>query len=215
MPSTKGGLVPAALINLSTSERVHFMFNPSEYTLTKQNTWERKATKGKDVPSVTFKQGGAIKLKLQLFFDTYADSTDVRLYTDMLWKMMAVDQTKKNAQSDKSDPPMVAFEWGKFYFKAIITNISQKFTLFLPDGTPVRTTVDVSLEQVVAEGDYEPQPVGNTTAAASQSVTTTSSDRMDTIAADQTGDSNNYREIAEANNIDDPRNVPPGTQLSV
>jgi hypothetical protein len=215
MPSTRGGLVPAALINLNTNERVNCMFNPNEYTITKNNSWERKETKGKNVPAVTFKQGGSQTLKLQLLFDTYAEGTDVRLHTDMIWKMMAVDETKKNPKSGKSDPPMVAFEWGKLYFKAVITSLSQKFTLFLQDGTPVRTTVDITLEQLIDEDDYRPQPAGATPASDSTVVTTTSSDRPDTIAAEQTGDPANQRQIMEANNIDNPKKIPPGTPLNV
>lgn len=214
MVATRGGLVPAALINESTQERVNFMFNPNEYTLTKNNTWERKESKGKNVPSIEFKQGGSQTLKLQLLFDTYAEGTDVRDYTDLIWKMMAVDETKKNSKTGKSSPPHVTFEWGKLYFTAVITTISQKFTLFLPNGTPVRTTVDITLEQHIDEGDYKPQPV-NSEAIDTDAVTTDSSDRADTLAAEQTGDASNYRGMCEANGIDNPKKIPAGTSMSV
>ncbi len=215
MPNTKGGLVPAALINLSTGERVNFMFNPTEYSLTKSNTWKSKPIKGKNIPAVEFQQGGVQTLKLQLLFDTYADGADVRGYTDMIWKMMAIDETKKDARTDKSEPPHVAFEWGQFYFTAVLTNVSQKFTMFLADGTPVRTTVDVTLQQAQDETNFQAQAAGAEPAAAPSAVTTTSSDRLDTVAASQTGDASNQRAIAEANNIDNPRSIPPGTTLRV
>jgi hypothetical protein len=35
MPTTKGGLVPAKLVNLATNDEVNCMFNPHEYSLTK------------------------------------------------------------------------------------------------------------------------------------------------------------------------------------
>ena len=148
MATTKGGLEPATITNVDTSETVRCMFNPHEYTLTKQNRWERGKKKGKNVPKLKFTQGGAQQLKLQLFFDTYADGSDVREHTDSLWRMMMVNADKVNPRSNKSEPPPVMFQWGGLVFAAVITNMSQKFTLFLKDGTPVRATVDISLEQL-------------------------------------------------------------------
>ena len=109
---TKGGLVQSKLINLSTGTEVPCMFNPFEYTLNKSNSWEKKPVKGKNVPQVTFKQGGSQILKLTLYFDSQVDNGDVRKYTDPMWEMMMVDDKAKNARSDKSQPPEVAFEWG-------------------------------------------------------------------------------------------------------
>lgn len=215
MPITKGGLVPAKLINLNTGEEVNFMFNPNEYTLTKSNTWEAKPQKGKNIPAQEFKQGGVQSLKLQLRFDTYADGADVRLHTDMIWKMAAIDETQKDANSDKSRPPLVAFQWGKLYFTAVIKSISQKFTLFLPDGTPVRTTVDLTLDQAEDTTDFQPQPVASEPAATPQVVTSDSSQRIDHVAASQTGSASNQRAVAEASNVDNPKKVPNGTSLTV
>jgi hypothetical protein len=214
MPQTKGGLVPAQLINLSTNEKVHFMFNPKEYTISKSNTWERKAVRGRNTPVVKFKQGGSQTLKLQIFFDTYAEGTDVRNHTDAIWKMMAIDETEEDSDSGKSAPPMVAFQWGRLHFKAVIKTMSQKFTMFLKNGTPVRTTVDLTLEQLIDVDDYRPQPGGgsaaNTTVVQSQQ-----GQRLDNVAANQTGDASNYRDVADANNIDNPKKVPSGTSLTI
>ena len=69
MSPTRGGLEPAVIVNKDTGETVRCMFNPHEYTLTKQNRWERGETKGKNVPRLKFSQGGSQTLKLQLFFE--------------------------------------------------------------------------------------------------------------------------------------------------
>ena len=54
MTTTRGGLEPAVIVNKDTDETVRCMFNPHEYTLTKQNRWERGKTKGKNVPKLKF-----------------------------------------------------------------------------------------------------------------------------------------------------------------
>ena len=46
-------------------------------------------------------------------------------------------------------PPVYYFIWGEQnYMTCMITKLSYKLTMFLPDGTPVRALVDVSLKEV-------------------------------------------------------------------
>lgn len=215
MPNTRGNLEPATIINLATGDQVYCMFNPHEYTLSKQNTWQQGETKGKNVPKVKFSQGGAESLKIQLFFDTYADESDVREHTEGLWKMMMVTDEKKNPRNDKSEPPHVAFHWGKFYFRAVITSLSQRFTLFLRDGTPVRTTVDVTFQQVEDPEDFAGQ---NPTSGGGPPLKThvvQAGERLDWIAAQAYGDASHWRLIAAANHLTHPLRLREGQQLVI
>ena len=210
---TRGGLTPAKLINLATNDEVKFMFNPFEYALTKTNTWETEAGKGVNVPIRVFGSGGAVSLSLTLHFDSLKQGTSVTSYTDPLWKMMMVDTQNVEQRSGKGSPPAVAFSWGRLYFKAIITTMTQKYTLFAADGTPLRAEVTVSLEQYVDEGETPPQIPGQGAGqGASNSATVVEGDRMDHIASASGSD---HRTIASNNNINNPLNVPAGTSLHV
>jgi LysM repeat protein len=210
---TKGGLAPATITNLLTNEVVKFMFNPYEYTITKQNTWQDKPVIGQNLPMVTFQQGGAETLNLTLHFDNQDSHGDVRVFTQPLWKMMMIDEQSKNARSGKGQPPPVMFEWGKLHFKAVITSMSQKFLLFSESGVPLRCTVEVSLRQYLDDADIAPQTPGQTGGGTTaSSATVVQGDRLDHIASSS---DSNHRDIAEANNIDNPLNVPPGTQLKL
>jgi hypothetical protein len=127
--------------------------------------------------------------------------------------MMMVDPSTEHADSGKSAPPEVAFSWGRLYFKAIITNMTQKFTLFTPEGMPVRATVDVTLVQMFPDNEFpEQEPSAVPTQPAIQAITATQGDRIDNLAA-QTGDPSNWRALAEQNNINNPLNLVPGQQL--
>ncbi len=215
MPNTKGNLAPATIENESTGDKVYCMFNPHEYTLSKQNQWEKKENKGKNIPKIKFKQGGAETLKLQLFFDTYVDGTDVREHTKGLWKMMMVAEDQRNQRNNKSEPPHVAFHWGKFYFEAIITSISQKFTLFDKDGVPLRTTVDVTFLQISDEKNHHGQ---NPTSGGGPPVKThivKAGERLDWISARAYGDSAYWRLIADANGLRHPLHLCDGQQLVI
>lgn len=222
---TRGGLVPAKLINLATNEEVKFMFNPFEYTISKSNSWNKETGKASNVPVTTFMQGGPQQLKLTLHFDTLAAGTDVREHTQNLWKMMMLEQSTENQHSGKGTPPAVAFEWGRLYFKAVITSMSEKFTLFTAEGLPVRCQVDISLEQHM-DGSQPPPQLGNTTprtapprmgltallatgvsAQVAMVAVAMASTRMDHIASQTTGDAGNMRQVAERNNVDNPLKI--------
>jgi len=213
--TTQGGLEPAVIANLDTGETVRCMFNPHEYTLTKRNQWTRGVTKGKNIPRLMFNQGGAQTLQLQLFFDTYAEGTDIREHTDPLWRMMMVDADKINHRTNKSEPPAVAFQWGGLVFIAVITNMTQKFTLFLKDGTPVRTTVDVTLEQLIDVEDFAPQNPTSGGGEAAKTRVVCAGERIDLISFEEYGDPTQWRRIAGANGLTNPLRLRPGQRLTV
>ncbi|MFN2130401.1 MAG: peptidoglycan-binding protein [Anaerolineae bacterium] len=215
MATTRGGLEPAVIVNKDTNDTVRCMFNPHEYTLTKQNRWERGETKGKNVPRLKFSQGGSQTLKLQLFFDTYAEGSDVRTHTDPLWQMMMVNSDKTNPRSNKSEPPPVSFQWGGLVFDAVITNMSQKFTLFFKDGTPARTTVEITLEQLSDDQDFARQNPTSGGGEAPRTRLVKAGERLDLIAYDEYEDATEWRRIAEANALTHPLRLRPGQRLVI
>lgn len=213
---TQGGLKRGKLTNLITNQSVEFMFNPFEYTISKSNSWESRNVVGKNMPLVTFTQGGAQTISLTLYFDVSTGRNDVRQKTQNLWKMMMIDSSTIDATTGKGEPPKVAFEWGGLYFKSIITQLSEAFLLFNTDGVPMRSKVSISLQQVMDEESITPQTTGTTGAGnQQQSVTQTEGQRMDNIASDSGKPPSNYRDIASNNNIDNPNSVPNGKKLKV
>ncbi len=206
----------ATIENLSTHEKVTCHFNPFEYTLTKQNQWDSKDAKGVNVPKVKFNHGGAENLKLQLTFDTYSSGGgDVREATGKLLDMMMVSKDKKNHRNNKSEPPHVEFQWGKFQFTAVIANLSQKFTLFDKEGVPLRATVDVTFQQVE---DPQSQPKQNPTSGGGPPMkvhVVQSGERLDLIAYKVYGDATQWRLIAQANSLGHPNRVRDGQQLII
>ncbi len=198
------------------------MFNPHEYTLTKQNQWESdNEVKGLNVPKVKFSQGGAEQLKFQLFFDTYGEKKgprdkdkDVREYTNGLWEMMMVTEDRRRG-NNKSEPPHVAFQWGKFRFEAIITNLSQKFTLFNKDGVPLRTTVDVSFQQVTDSQNHHRQNPTSGGGPPLKVHIVQGGERLDLIATKVYGDPTLWRRIAQENHLTHPLRLREGQTLVI
>ncbi|HEY93628.1 MAG TPA: LysM peptidoglycan-binding domain-containing protein [Dehalococcoidia bacterium] len=206
----------AKLKNLDTNEEIPCLFNPNEYTFSKRNTWTSKMVKGQNVPSLEFSGGDSITLKMQLFFDTYATGGDVRTTTNKIWKLMNINPDLTDMNSNQGRPPMVEFQWGATWsFNAVITSISQKFTLFRDNGIPVRATLDVDFLQAKEEGKYpgqNPTTVGN---PGYKQRTIREGDTIDWIAFEEYGDSAMWRFIADNNNLDNPMKLKPGQMLAI
>lgn len=215
MPQTS--LVKATIRNVDSGETVRCMFNPTEYTFSKSVKWKPANDRGANVPKLEFTGGDPIALKMQLFFDTHESGEDVRTkYTDALWKLAMVDSSRKDSRTQQSSPPMCEFQWGSMWtFRAVVTSISQKFTLFKEDGTPTRATVDLSLQQAEDPDDFPFQNPTSGGAAGHRTHVVRQSDRLDLVAAQEYGEARHWRHIAEANSIDDPFTLHPGTVLSL
>lgn len=210
-----------------STEPVKCFFNPKEYTLSKQNKWEEKTAKGESVPHMEFAGGSTGSLKLQLLFDTYEVHTngstnlnsageDVRKYTQHLWKMMEVSEQKKNPKTNKGEPPKCRFTWGSYWaFEAVIESISEKFILFKSDGTPVRALVDISFKQIKDESKFPGQNPTSGGNPGDRLRIAREGDTLAWIAYQEYGDATAWRHIADANALDNPRQLKPGVVLLV
>jgi nucleoid-associated protein YgaU len=108
------------------------------------------------------------------------------------------------------------FRWGQAWsFKAVVASVTQKFTLFLDDGTPTRAEVTLKLRQVEDEGAYPGQNPTSGGTAGHRVHVVQQRETLDLIASREYGESKHWRHIAEANNISDPLRIRPGTALSL
>ena len=213
-------MATASIINKDTGQEIKCKFNPKEYSFAKQNTWTTAQGKGANVPSLEFGSGKPATLTMQLFFDTYEDGNnaeDVRKkFTDNIWELMMVDSSLKDAKTQKSRPPKVCFQWGKAWsFDAVITSITQKFTLFLPDGTPVRATMDVTFQQIKDEKLFPSQNPTSGGVGGERTWRVKDGDTLAGIAYAMYGDPTRWRPIADANRLSQLRRLTPGVVLEI
>jgi len=220
MPNTRSNLQAARIYQVhddgtGVGISVDCMFNPSEYTVSKTNTYKEESRNRSDVPSFEFEKAGPQTLKLTLLFDTMLDGDDVSLETNNLWKLMESKTRREGSRNEKVPPPAVAFEWGVFRFVAVITNMTQKFTLFKSDGTPVRASVEVTFTQHKDVNDYPNQNPTSGGGDIERVWRVIAGDRIDTIAFAVYGDATRWRTIAAYNQLDNPLTLKSGRQLII
>ncbi len=108
------------------------------------------------------------------------------------------------------------FQWGAAWsFEAVITSLSQQFTLFLSDGTPVRATLTVNFQQVRDTANLAPQNPTSGGAGGERVWQVGAGDTLAWIAYREYGDATKWRLIAQANNLIQVRELAPGTVLVI
>lgn len=201
------GLEKAQLVVLKTGVKIPVMFNPEEYTLSKENQFAAQAIPGLGSPLLQFVHGNVRTLEMELFFDTYEKHRDVRDETNKVVDLMAIDP-------DLHAPPILEFTWGTLTLTCVLVRATQKFILFFPDGKPARARVNVTFNEFM-DPDHEGMEVSRQTADYTKLVTVTEEDTLFGIAARCYEDPTLWRPIAIRNRITNPRRLYSGQQLLI
>jgi nucleoid-associated protein YgaU len=205
-----------AQLNIENSSPIPCLFNPSELTVSKSNSWQAGQSKGRNAPELRFQGGQSATLSLSLTFDTTETGKDVTFHTSKLLDLLKSNPNLPGADPARNSgrPPWVQFQWGKLQsFKAIVEKLQLKFTYFASDGTPLRAKCDLSLKQWKDEAEYPLQNPTSSTPSLHTVHTLLPGETLDRVAAMYYQDATRWRVIAEANGIIDPLEIPPGTAL--
>jgi len=188
-------------------------FNPESFRLSKDNGWEFSKATGKDMPELVFTGGQPQSMDIQLTFDTTSTGDPVFEKYSVLRTLAKVDSTALNTTTGLGEPPWVMVQWGSYIgFAAVISGLAEEYTMFKPDGTPIRAKVTVSLRQVASDAQLAGQnPTSRTEPRKTWVVQ--QGQRLDWIAHMEYGDSSKWRRIAEANGIEDPLALTAGQVL--
>lgn len=202
---------------------VPFLFNPAEFTVERTNQFTEMNIPGLPSSIFQFVKGGARTITMDLFFDTYEEKLDVRLLTDritgwdsgsMFSKLPDIAKGLMDIDSDLHAPPVCLFIWGTYIFPCVIERVSKRFTMFLPEGFPVRATLNITLKEY---REFEKQVIETSLQSADRTKrwTVREGDTLWLIAAQEYGNPALWRRIADANKIDNPRILRPGMELVI
>ena len=147
-----------------------------------------------------------------IWFDTYDTRESVRKkYIDTLEKLM-------DPYDSEHHVPSVYFVWGEFsdsekkaqyYF--YVKKLDVTYEMFLPNGTPVRASVKIALQQ--CGGDELKTKFQSPDHA--KLYTVRRGDTLQGISLAEYDDPREWRRIADSNGIVDPMSLTPGTKLLV
>jgi len=187
---------------------IPFHFNPTEYQVQKTNNFAEIGIPGLETPPIQFIRGASEKLTAELILDTSETLDDVReTYVDNLRDLMRLS-TELHA------PPIVDFVWDTSVFHGVLEAMTITYTLFTAEGIPIRAKVGLTLKE------YRPveiQVKESPTASPDFEKTwiVRRGDTLSGIAGLIFRDPGQWRAIAQANGIQDPRRLETGQRLVV
>lgn len=201
-------------------------YAPSELAFSKSAQFAEVAIPGLEQPLLQFVRGDAETLNLELFFDSTQDGTGpaavaVTQKVEAFHKLVQI-------QGDLHAPPLVKVSWGDDFpgtamgatetagetFTAVVLSVARRFSLFSPDGKPLRATVTLALKhyatvaQQVAAINYQ-------SADHTRIHVVSEGETLPLIAFDAYADAAKWRLIALHNGLRDVRDLTPGDRLEL
>ncbi|UHA73465.1 CIS tube protein [Paenibacillus sp. 481] len=200
-------LTKAKIIVDQPKLHIDVLFNPNEYSLSASNKYALPTIPGLSSPITQFISGDSTTLTMDLFFDTYELGSDVRTFTLQIVNLLNIDK-------DLHAPPKCRFVWGSMDFSGVLEKVTQKYTMFLGDGTPVRATLNVTFREVKSITE-QLQQIPRQSADRTKLRQLKQGEQLWIMASEEYETPAMWREIAKANGIDNPRWLTSGMQLVV
>lgn len=151
--------------------------------------------------------GWSASLSLELLFDTSDSGDDVRSYTNQIANMMRV--------SGATSAPIIKFQWGTFDFYGVLKTMSEALDYFSDDGKPLRATVNLSMDYQSLEEKENKVALGISAFAGVGTTPLTLASSGDTIQGLTQSVEADWKNVARANGIDNPRQLSGGTVLNL
>lgn len=219
--------------NISTSSplgQVKAQVNPTEITFEKGISHSDVAIPGLDAPVVQFVRGEAETLQVELFFDTTETGRPVTEKTDQVYGLVKIDPVTHA-------PPVCTFVWGAQFpgsqlglqseggivgqesqrrseFQCVLTKVTQRFTLFSEEGTPLRAVLSVAMKEYRPVHEQIAELALQSNDHTRQHVVL-AGQTLPGIAAEVFGDASEWRALADHNAIEDPLALEPGVILEI
>lgn len=224
-------LVPLEKMSIEPEGKTAFqvLFNPESYVQSRSVRYAQANGVATNTPVVQFAGGSMEILKFRLFFDSMSAGSevggltekllfagnsilpslgkvvDVRTYTQKVYSLMEIDP-------DKHVPPLVKLKWSSLQFTGHLVQCTQHFVRFNERGIPMRAWLDCAFQEFVAPLKANlPRPLESPDTTKYRTVY--QGDSLWSMSAKEYGQPEQWRAIADANGLTNPRHLRSGTQL--
>ncbi len=204
--------------NSPTGKPFTVWINPSSYTHNYTITYADRQAPGSPAPSPEFNRVGQESVSFDLIFDTSGvipppipgtplPSDGVAGLIDTFVALVAT------VNGVIHRPNYIKLSWAQLQFQCVLTKLNITYTLFKPNGTPIRAKVSVTFLSFASEKQLAAE-ANMTSPDLTHLVTTVAGDSLPALCHRIYGSSTYYLRVAAFNNLLDFRNLSPGMQLA-
>ncbi|VVB89320.1 Uncharacterised protein [uncultured archaeon] len=134
----------------------------------------------------------------------------MRLLTNEIVYFMKPKKPVKNSKGEQYVPPGVRFIWGSFMFDGVIESINENLEFFSEDGKPLRASIALSIGSQDVQFQFSPPGDKPGTSPLHQAK---KGEDMQKIASKN--GIPDWKPVAMALGIENPRFIPPGTMFDL
>jgi hypothetical protein len=189
--------------------------NPASYTHNTQIGYNDRQAQGSSGPSPEFNRVSQEDVSFELLFDatgvipvpqgqSYANGV-----ADAIKQLTTMAVTLNGSIHS---PNYLILAWAQLQFQCVMSSMNLSYSLFRPDGTPLRAKAQCTFQSYTSETQLA-QEDGLESPDVTHLVTVLAGDTLPLLCYKIYGDSGYYREVAGVNGLLDFRHVKPGTQL--
>jgi len=229
--SPAGGNTKATFAGIEGSSAFfQVQYNPREFSVTKNVTWQEAETQGQSANPIQYQKGAPMTAQMELIFDTTADDPPgnvQKVWVDQLLSLTNASEQAvggEQAQLGKKRPPALVFTWGTFSMKCVIESVNVSYLMFATTGEAVRAKCTVRLKEWITEdfagsgssGTFGNDKIdlvsGGGSSGSTRVVPVSGGQTVSQIAASYGAD---VRQVCEMNGIDDPLGDYTGMALAI
>lgn len=225
-------LIPLEKMTIQPQGKSAFqvLYNPESYTQSRQVRYAQSSGISTNTPVSQFAGGSLEILQFRLFFDSMSSGSevggglldkakfaansmlpsltkliDVRTYTKKVYSLMEIDP-------DKHVPPLLKLKWSSLQFTGHLISCRQTFVRFGEQGIPLRAWLDCVFQEFIAPQKATlPRPLESPDTTKYRTVH--QGDALWSLSAKEYGQPEQWRSIADANGLANPRVLRSGDRL--
>lgn len=190
--------------------------NPETISYNRSIEYSNEEPVGINAPSPKFKNYGPEKITFQLIFDgtgVIPGSEGKGEPDDVNKQLMDFEKAVFNFNGSEHGPKPVAIKWASLALEeCFIEQYDITYTLFSPDGNPIRATVDLGFQGHTSEKTREKE-ANKSSPDLTHVKTVRMGDELFLMCNDVYKDPNYFLQVAENNNIINFRNLNIGDKL--
>ena len=225
-------LIPLEKMTIQPEGKLAFqvLYNPESYSQSRTVRYAQSSGISTNTPVTQFAGGSLETLQFKLFFDSMsagsevggtlldkakflgnsllpslAKLVDVRTYTQKVYSLMEIDP-------NKHVPPLLHLKWSSLQFTGHLIKCNQTFVRFGERGVPLRAWLDCEFQEFIAPQKASlPRPLESPDTTKYRTVH--QGDSLWSLSAREYGQPEQWRSIADANGLDNPRMLRTGDRL--
>lgn len=185
------------------------LFNPEQLEESVKVNYSGKGAKGTSTTSQKYGGTDPLQFKLNLYFDGtgLSEASD-----DVATQIKKFKEVVLDTNPESHKPRSVKIIWGDFLYKVVLRSLRITYSLFQPDGAPLRAKAEAGFDSSIDDKERA-RKEDLRSPDLTHILIVKAGDTLPLLTKDIYGKESYYMEVARFNNLKNFRQLTPGSKL--